>query len=154
MNKALLEKHDGYALVTLNRPEHMNALSRELRADLTEAFHNCEADEDIRVVILTGKGKAFCAGLDLKELSTQTTDASQEIGNEMAAFSGPIIAAVNGHAVIGGFELALACDVIIASESALCRHYRPTPRGRYGTGQDRKSTVNCKRPPRYFGGHF
>ncbi|MBE9540286.1 MAG: enoyl-CoA hydratase [Proteobacteria bacterium] len=122
MNKALLEKCDGYAIITLNRPEDMNALSRELRSDLAEAFHCCEADEDIRVVILTGKGKAFCAGLDLKELSTQSTDASQEIGNEvmqaMTAFKGPIIAAVNGHAVTGGFELALACDVIIASERA------------------------------------
>jgi len=122
MNKALLEKRDSYAIITLNRPEHMNALSRELRADLTEAFRSCAADKEIRVVILTGKGKAFCAGLDLKELSTQSTDASQEIGNEvmqaMVAFSGPIIAAVNGHAVTGGFELALACDIIIASESA------------------------------------
>ena len=122
MNTALLEKRAGFAIITLNRPDNMNALSRELRSDLTKAFVDCEADEDIRVVILTGKGKAFCAGLDLKELSTQNSDASQEIGNEvmlaMAAFQGPIIAAVNGHAVTGGFELALACDVLIASENA------------------------------------
>ena len=122
MNTTLLEKHAGFAIITLNRPENMNALSRELRSDLTEAFVSCEADEDIRVVILTGKGKAFCAGLDLKELSAQNSDASQAIGNEvmraMSAFQGPIIAAVNGHAVTGGFELALACDVLIASENA------------------------------------
>lgn len=122
MNTAVLEKHAEFAIITLNRPENMNALSRELRRDLTEAFVSCEADENTRVVILTGKGKAFCAGLDLKELSTQTSDASQEIGNEvmraMSAFQGPIIAAVNGHAVTGGFELALACDILIASENA------------------------------------
>lgn len=122
MNTALLDKRVGFAIVTLNRPEHMNALSRELRSDLVEAFVSCEADEDIRVVILTGKGKAFCAGLDLKELSTQNSDASQQIDNAvmraMAAFQGPIIAAVNGHAITGGFELALACDVLIASENA------------------------------------
>jgi len=122
MNTALLDKRAGFAIITLNRPENMNALSRELRSDLTEAFVYCEADETTRVVILTGKGKAFCAGLDLKELSAQNSDASQAIGNEvmraMSAFQGPIIAAVNGHAVTGGFELALACDVLIASENA------------------------------------
>ncbi len=122
MNTALLDKRAGFAIITLNRPDNMNALSQELRSDLTEAFVRCEADEDIRVVILTGRGKAFCAGLDLKELSTQNSDTSQEIGNEvmraMATFQGPIIAAVNGHAVTGGFELALACDVLIASENA------------------------------------
>jgi enoyl-CoA hydratase len=122
MNKVLLEQRAGFAIITLNRPEAMNALSRELRGDLTDAFVNCEADDSVSVVILTGKGKAFCAGLDLKELSAQTSDASQEIDNEvmraMAAFQGPIIAAVNGHAVTGGFELALACDILIASENA------------------------------------
>lgn len=122
MNKALLDKRNGYAIITLNRPDDMNALSRELRGDLTEAFITCEADEDIRVVILTGKGRAFCAGMDLKELSETDGDASLEVGNEVArameAFRGPIIAAVNGHAVTGGFELALACDIILASENA------------------------------------
>ena len=122
MNKAFLDKRKGYAIVTLNRPDDMNALSRELRGDLTDAFIQCEADENIRVVILTGKGKAFCAGMDLKELGVTDGDASQEVGNEVArameAFQGPIIAAVNGHAVTGGFELALACDIIIASENA------------------------------------
>jgi enoyl-CoA hydratase len=122
MNKVLLEKRAGFAIITLNRPDDMNALSRELRSDLIEAFVSCEADELIRVIILTGKGKAFCAGLDLKELGAQNSDASQEIDNKvmraMAAFQGPIIAAVNGHAVTGGFELALACDVLIASENA------------------------------------
>jgi enoyl-CoA hydratase len=122
MNKVLLEKCDGYAIVSLNRPDEMNALSRELRADFVEAFAECSADDNIRVVILTGKGKAFCAGFDLKELSTSDSDVSQEADNTIArameAFTGPIIGAINGHAITGGFEMALACDIRIASENA------------------------------------
>lgn len=122
MNKVMLEKHDGYAIVTLDRPDEMNALSRELRADLVEAFTECTRDEAIRVVILTGSGRAFCAGFDLKELATSEMDASQEADNTIArameAFGGPIIGAINGHAITGGFEMALACDVLIASENA------------------------------------
>jgi enoyl-CoA hydratase len=122
MDKVLLEKHDGYAIVTLNRPEAMNALSRELRADFVAAFRQCCDDPNIRVVILTGAGKAFCAGFDLKELSQSTGGPANEADNTMArameAFGGPIIGAINGHAVTGGFELALACDVLIASENA------------------------------------
>ncbi|MBW2714028.1 MAG: enoyl-CoA hydratase [Deltaproteobacteria bacterium] len=122
MSKVLLEKRDGYAVISLNRPEAMNALSRELRRDLVEAFEECNDDDGIRVVILTGNGKAFCAGFDLKELSSGDSDASEEADNSVArameAFPGPIIAAVNGHAITGGFELALACDIRIASENA------------------------------------
>lgn len=122
MNKVLLEKHDGYAIVTLNRPDEMNALSRELRADFVTAFAECARDEAIRVVILTGRGRAFCAGFDLKELASSGTDASEEADNSMArameSFKGPIIGAVNGHAITGGFEMALACDVLIASDKA------------------------------------
>lgn len=122
MNKVLLEKQDGYAIVTLNRPEAMNALSRELRADFVAAFEDCQQDPAVRVIILTGKGKAFCAGFDLQELATSAGDASEEADNAIArameAFEGPIIGAVNGHAVTGGFEMALACDVLIASDKA------------------------------------
>lgn len=122
MNKVLLEKHEGFAIVTLNRPDEMNALSRELRADFVEVFAQCCRDENIRVVILTGNGRAFCAGFDLKELAAADTDASQEADNVVArameSFEGPIIGAINGHAVTGGFEMALACDVLIASENA------------------------------------
>ena len=122
MDKVLLEKREGYAIVTLNRPEEMNALSRELRADFVEVFAQCAADADIRVVILTGNGRAFCAGFDLKELASADGDASSEADNTIArameGFDGPIIGAINGHAVTGGFEMALACDVLIASENA------------------------------------
>ena len=122
MNKVLLEKRAGYAIVTLNRPDEMNALSRELRADFVKVFEECTRDEAIRVVILTGNGRAFCAGFDLKELGNSDSDASVEADNTiaraMAAFAGPIIGAINGHAITGGFEMALACDVLIASEQA------------------------------------
>lgn len=123
MNTVLLEKRGAYAILTLNRPEHMNALSRELRADFVAAFRDLCADESIRVLIITGAGKAFCAGFDLKELGASTEqNSAEEVGNAlqtaMAAFDGPIIGAVNGHAVTGGFEMALACDVLIASEHA------------------------------------
>lgn len=123
MNTVLLEKHDGFAIVTLNRPQAMNALSRELRSEFVEVFTNCTDDPNVRVIILTGNGKAFCAGFDLKELgSGASSDAAEEVSNivaeAMQAFEGPIIGAINGHCITGGFEMALACDVLIASESA------------------------------------
>jgi enoyl-CoA hydratase len=122
MNKVLVEKREGFAIVSLNRPDEMNALSRELRQDFVAAIEDCSRDESVRVLIITGKGKAFCAGFDLKELSQADTGPDQEADNAMArvmaAFAGPIIGAVNGHAITGGFELALACDVLIASEQA------------------------------------
>ena len=123
MDKVLLEKRNGFAIVTLNRPDHMNALSRELRRDFVTVFDAIRADPTVRVVILTGAGKAFCAGFDLKELgSGDSENAAEEVDNALArameGFPGPIIGAINGHAVTGGFEMALACDVLIASENA------------------------------------
>lgn len=122
MNKVLLDKREGFAIVTLNRPEEMNALSRELRADFVDVFDECVRDESIRIVILTGNGRAFCAGFDLKELSSTDSTAAEEADNVIArameSFTGPIIGAINGHAVTGGFEMALACDILLASEQA------------------------------------
>jgi enoyl-CoA hydratase len=119
-----IERKDGVAIVTLNRPEAMNALSRELRDALAGAFEELETDPETRVVVLTGAGRAFSAGLDLKELS-QPRDAGGGLGgtanptHAMDAFGGPIIGAINGHAITGGFEIALACDVLIASTQAV-----------------------------------
>ena len=123
MSTVLLEKRESFAIVTLNRPESMNALSRELRRDFVAAFAACTADPDIRVIILTGNGKAFCAGFDLKELGAATTsntaeEADNVVAQAMAAFTGPIIGAINGHCITGGFEMALACDMLIASQNA------------------------------------
>lgn len=123
MDTVLLEKHPGFAIVTLNRPEAMNALSRDLRKDFVKVFAACAADPDIRAIILTGSGKAFCAGFDLKELGSNDTASTAEeadnvVARAMSAFGGPIIGAINGHCITGGFEMALACDILIASENA------------------------------------
>lgn len=123
----LTELHPaGYAVLTLNRPQAMNSLSRQLMADLADAVQALEADPAVRVLVLTGAGRAFCAGLDLKELgSGQGTLGQGESGvaakdpvSALERFSGPIIGAINGAAVTGGFELALACDVLIAGAGA------------------------------------
>ena len=111
------------ATVTLNRPEAMNALSGALRSQLTQAVDTLEADADIRVMILTGAGeRAFSAGLDLKELGGNANDAALTIATDdpvqsLGRFSGPIIGAINGVAITGGFELALACDVLIGTQN-------------------------------------
>lgn len=115
------------AVVTLNRPEAMNALSAALRAELAATMVELEADPSIHVVILTGAGdRAFTAGLDLKELGADTsnlgdanaTDAQRNPVKAIEGCSKPVIGAINGVAITGGFELALACDVLIASTNA------------------------------------
>jgi enoyl-CoA hydratase len=116
---------DGVAVVTLNRPQAMNALSRELLDALAKALQACGDDTRVRVIILTGAGRAFCAGLDLKELGAGRTDIGKTTVSSrgdpvgvMEHLRKPVIGAINGAAVTGGFELALACDVLIAATSA------------------------------------
>ena len=122
----LIERHaDGYALVTLNRPEALNALNSALFRDLSDFLDAVEHDDSVRCIILTGSGdKAFAAGADIKEMSDQTY-AQMYTGNFFALghdritrFRKPIIAAVNGFALGGGCELAMLCDFILASEAA------------------------------------
>ncbi|ATW04456.1 enoyl-CoA hydratase [Sphingorhabdus sp. YGSMI21] len=121
----LLEKADGIATITLNRPEAMNALSHALRTELFDACQNISRDEDIRAVIVTGAGeRAFTAGLDLKELGEQGLGAATDQNparnpcRALQSLNVPVICAINGVAITGGFELALACDIRIASTNA------------------------------------
>ena len=121
-----IERDGGVATLTLNRPEARNALSRELRSAITRTFEQLQNDSEIGVVILTGAAPAFCAGLDLKELGGEAAAENNVqrgfAGNSMLeaiqAFDRPIIGAINGVAITGGFELALACDILIASSEA------------------------------------
>ena len=119
----LVETQDAVAVITLNRPEARNALSRSLLGRLRAALQEVDADESVAVVILTGADPAFCAGLDLKELSANdgaslAADEDLPLGSPWQPLSKPLIGAVNGVAVTGGLELALNCDFLIASDRA------------------------------------
>ncbi|MFO0648474.1 MAG: enoyl-CoA hydratase-related protein [Polyangiales bacterium] len=122
-----IERDGGWAVVTLNRPDSMNALSRALVRELGEVFRALADEADVRVVILTGAGeKSFCAGADLKERKGMTDDEVRGmLGYYRESFGAidrspkPVVAAINGVALGGGFELALACDLRVAVPSAL-----------------------------------
>ena len=121
----LIERHaDGYAVVTLNRPEALNALNSALFKDLSDFLDAVEHDDSVRCVILTGSGdKAFAAGADIKEMAELTypriyIDDLFSEADRVANRRKPIIAAVNGFALGGGCELALMCDFILAGDGA------------------------------------
>jgi|TARA_Y100000991_G_scaffold167378_1_gene129199 enoyl-CoA hydratase len=117
----LTSTEGGVTTVTMNRPEALNALSAGLRNRLTEVFINLAEDSATEVIVFTGNGRAFTVGLDLKELGGETAAATvvnKDLGKAMLQVNKPIIGAINGYAITGGFELALMCDFMIASEHA------------------------------------
>lgn len=125
-----IQVHAPTATVTLNRPQKRNALSRELLAELAQAFFDLHQEKRVRAVILTGAGSAFCAGMDLAEMeATRKQDDAfvrwqedvllyREILEQMLHFPKPILAAVGGAALAGGAGLVLACDIVVASHEA------------------------------------
>lgn len=119
------EKRDRIAIITFNRPEAMNAINSQLWLETGKALKSFSEDPDLWVAIITGAGeKAFCAGADLKEMASGKANYTEEMfewgfaGIVRHQISKPVIAAVNGFALGGGTEIALACDLIVASEKA------------------------------------
>lgn len=112
----LIDTQDRIRTLTLNRPGSRNALSAALRTRLFAALREAQADDGVDVVILTGADPVFCAGLDLKELGDTT--ALPDISPKWPTMTKPVIGAINGAAVTGGLEIALYCDILIASEQA------------------------------------
>ena len=117
----LYSKQDGVAIITLNRPKSYNALSQALSKGIVECIKQAEADDGVKVIVLTGNGKAFCAGVDLKEVSN-SSDILDDDTALLKAFNHrkkPLLGAINGFCMTGGLEMALACDLLYASENAV-----------------------------------
>lgn len=121
----IYEKQDNIGIIKLNRPRVLNAMNRQLWLDLREALRHAQSDPDIKVLIITGEGRAFSTGADLKESKERTPEQYrdyllnlQEISRQLIRFPKPVIAAINGYALGSGYELALACDIRTAAEEA------------------------------------
>lgn len=125
----IIEKKSGYAVVKLNRPHEMNAISKEMRQELYSVFVDLEADSQVRVIIITGGEYVFSAGMDIKEMSNLSNEEGDEFLLSMMRYlkkiyscKKPVIAAVGGIALGGGFNLVTVCDLVVASESAIFCH--------------------------------
>jgi len=125
----LIDQRNGYVIVTMNRRQEMNALGREMRSELDALFSELRKDDSTKAVIITGGDYVFCAGMDLKEMSalpdheiTTYFHSINQCLKRIYTFPKPVLAAVGGIALGGGFNLATVCDMIIASESAIFGH--------------------------------
>ncbi len=127
MENIVFEKLDSVAVIRLNRPQVFNSFDRQMALELQKTLDDCEADESIRCIFLTGNGKAFCAGQDLQEisdpkngppLSTILLEHYNPIVSRIRKIEKPIVCAVNGVAAGAGANIALACDVTVAADSA------------------------------------
>jgi enoyl-CoA hydratase len=126
LKNTLYEKRGGMAIITINRPQAMNALNEETIPEVLSRLQDAEKDENVRVIVITGAGeKAFCAGLDLKPMrdinvikAVEMSKRGQKLTLAIEEVGKPVIAAINGYALGGGLELAMACDIRIASEKA------------------------------------
>lgn len=127
-NEAVVsEIREGVAWLYLNKPDDLNAIGKDLLEALTKALHEAEENQAVRVAVLTGKGRAFCAGANLKELleyvenpqmEDSLFDKSEQLFGALERFKKPLIAAINGVTVAGGLEIAMTCDFMIASDQA------------------------------------
>lgn len=121
----IYEKQEGIATITLNRPKVLNAMNKQLWLDFQVALENVKDDPEIKVLIITGEGRAFSTGADLKDSRDRTIEQYrsylvelQETSRKIIRFEKPTIAAINGYALGSGYELALACDIRIAAQEA------------------------------------
>ncbi|HEX7416299.1 MAG TPA: enoyl-CoA hydratase/isomerase family protein [Smithellaceae bacterium] len=125
----IIEKKNGYAVVKLNRPHEMNAISKEMRQELYKVFVDFEGDAEVRAIVITGGEYVFSAGMDIKEMSNLSSEEGDEFLLSMMKYlkkiyscKKPVIAAVGGIALGGGFNLVTVCDLVVASESAIFCH--------------------------------
>lgn len=125
-NTLKYEVNEQIAKITINRPKALNALNSEVLDELDQLLDEVKEDKDLKVVILTGEGRSFVAGADIKEMSTLSATEGKEFGNKglsvfrkLEVLPVPVIAAINGFALGGGCEISMACDIRIASDKAL-----------------------------------